>query len=1057
MGKPRSDRAVSAASTLLIAVVLGLGAAVTGTRAAEQPLTADQLIQKTGISGGLCAFPRATAADAPLALELARRPAFVVHLLAREAAVAARIRAAADAAGVLGRSLYVEQADQPSPLPFADRLVDLLVVTSQDTTNLSPELKREWLRVLAPKRGAACLRNASGNWMLLRADMPAGSDAWTHRCHGADNVQASSDTTFQAPFLAQWWGLPRQEGFWGTTVVSGNGRMFTVRASRNSGEGVFLTARSLTSGVVLWQKRLRQADENVRTPHGGYVPGRACGAVNGDILCLIDRDAVAFLNGETGAEQGRIVGPKPGGQIKWLGISSNRLAVLAGDADVMQPISYQTVAANPIGRDLAVYDLASNRELWRDTVAGDIDERVPAMRNGRLYYLAQGVGVVARELATGREIWKNDDAAIQENFRTPEQKKIGALLGSQPVTLALDDVLLMRTPWAKEIVALSSRDGARLWQRPSGLTYRGLTAMALNGLWLGDKGLSIDLQTGLPAQGPKFISSGCGPTLSVPGYLITCFGAVAEMKTGKVLRTADLKSPCDVGTLVSEGVMVTVPSECGCAFEMKCYRALASAGEIKPHAAPPWQERLTQLGRKEPAAMALTAADWPTYRHDAQRRGASTAALGEKAKILWQWKPGGATAYTNTWNPANGPRLAPDYLATAPVTGGGKVYFASHDGVIRCLQADSGKELWTFPTGSMLFAPPTLWEGRVLAGGGDGRIYCLDATTGQPLWRLHAAPHDRRIFWMGHLISTWPVLGGVVVQDGVGYAVAGYQAENGIHAYAFEPKTGKVIWEKHDAGAGKGNPAQAMTSGGGVAIAEDRLCLAGWSSGSFDLKTGDWKVSGGAGFGSEIGVLCNRWVLRGGRRLAEPESAIAAPISSGFALGVPGLTSLPAWDADLVIFAPGKASGSLLAVPADKYVAWKTAAAPPLPPAPNKPVAGSSTNRDATAAAALPQPKAPELADFALWTSAPGTPASFALAQNMVVAALADARSGHKLVAFRRTDGTSAWSVDLPDQPAMNRLAIERDGRVLVSLCDGSVICADASTPAAPPPPRRDD
>ena len=90
----------------------------------------------------------------------------------------------------------------------------------------------------------------------------------------------------------------------------------------------------------------------------------------------------------------------------------------------------------------------------------------------------------------------------------------------------------------------------------------------------------------------------------------------------------------------------------------------------------------------------------------------------------------------------------------------------------------------------------------MLLGGGDGRIYCLDAATGRCLWHLLAAPADRRVFWFGHLVSTWPVVPGVVVQDGVAYAVAGFQKENGIHAYAIDPKTGKVLWEKDDAGAG---------------------------------------------------------------------------------------------------------------------------------------------------------------------------------------------------------------------------------------------------------------
>jgi hypothetical protein len=281
----------------------------------------------------------------------------------------------------------------------------------------------------------------------------------------------------------------------------------------------------------------------------------------------------------------------------------------------------------------------------------------------------------------------------------------------------------------------------------------------------------------------------------------------------------------------------------------------------------------------------------------------------------------------------------------------------------------------------------------------------------------------------------------VLIKDGVGYAVAGYQAESGIHACAFEPKTGKVIWEKHDAGVGKGNPQKAMTNGGGVAIAEDRFCLAGWSSGSFDLKTGDWKTSGGGEFGGEVGVLCNRWVLRGGRRLTEPQSAIGSPLNGGFQNGVPGVTSLPVWDSELVVF---ESRGGLLAAPTGNYVYWKTEGKLPTPPTPTKPaeVPGTAGTAPAPAAPAS-KPTPPKLTDFMSWVTpnVQGMPASIALAGNMAVAAFADARYGHKAVAFRRSDGSKAWSLDLPDQPAMNRLAVDRDGRVLVSLCDGSVIC----------------
>ena len=76
--------------------------------------------------------------------------------------------------------------------------------------------------------------------------------------------------------------------------------------------------------------------------------------------------------------------------------------------------------------------------------------------------------------------------------------------------------------------------------------------------------------------------------------------------------------------------MVTMPSECGCYFEMKGYRALASAGTIQPHTAPTWSDRLTVLDPAEPADIPVTAADWTTYRHDAQRSN------GDAAQMRWR-------------------------------------------------------------------------------------------------------------------------------------------------------------------------------------------------------------------------------------------------------------------------------------------------------------------------------------------------------------------------------------------------------------------------------------
>jgi hypothetical protein len=60
---------------------------------------------------------------------------------------------------------------------------------------------------------------------------------------------------------------------------------------------------------------------------------------------------------------------------------------------------------------------------------------------------------------------------------------------------------------------------------------------------------------------------------------------------------------------------------------------------------------------------------------------------------------------------------------------------------------------------------------------------------------------------------------------------------------------------------------------------------------------------------------------------------------------------------------------------------------------------------------------------------------------------LKDARSpnlpfkGWKLTAFSRDGKETLWEVDLPQEPLFSGLAIARDGSVLVTLRDGSIVC----------------
>jgi hypothetical protein len=49
------------------------------------------------------------------------------------------------------------------------------------------------------------------------------------------------------------------------------------------------------------------------------------------------------------------------------------------------------------------------------------------------------------------------------------------------------------------------------------------------------------------------------------------------------------------------------------------------------------------------------------------------------------------------------------------------------------------------------------------------------------------------------------------------------------------------------------------------------------------------------------------------------------------------------------------------------------------------------------------------------------------------------------VVAYGRDDGEKMWEIDLPSAPLHDGLAIAADGRVVVALRDGAVLCISAN------------
>ena len=168
--------------------------------------------------------------------------------------------------------------------------------------------------------------------------------------------------------------------------------------------------------------------------------------------------------------------------------------------------------------------------------------------------------------------------------------------------------------------------------------------------------------------------------------------------------------------------------------------------------------------------------DWPTFRYNAQRKGATPVAVSPKVDVDWKVSLGGKL--------------------TAPVLADGRLFVAQPDShTLHALDAAGGQSLWSFTAGGRIDSPPTFHNGAILFGSADGYVYCLRASDGALVWQFLAAPADVRAGVFDQIESVWPVHGSVLVDHGVAYFTAGRSTylDGGIRVYGLDPATGKIL------------------------------------------------------------------------------------------------------------------------------------------------------------------------------------------------------------------------------------------------------------------------
>ena len=170
------------------------------------------------------------------------------------------------------------------------------------------------------------------------------------------------------------------------------------------------------------------------------------------------------------------------------------------------------------------------------------------------------------------------------------------------------------------------------------------------------------------------------------------------------------------------------------------------------------------------------------------------------------------------------------------------------------IRVRTGRPKWTFVAGGRIDCPPTIFEGLCLLGARDGWVSCLRVADGRLVWRFRAAPDDARIVAYGQLESKWPVVGGVLVDGGLAYFVAGRHAaaDGGVHVYAAEPQTGKIIW--HSGPQDSASMPDLLIANSGT------IQMGDWE---FDAKTGKSQSNRANSLRSaRLGLLDDTWYKR---------------------------------------------------------------------------------------------------------------------------------------------------------------------------------------------------
>lgn len=574
-----------------------------------------------------------------------------------------------------------------------------------------------------------------------------------------------------------------------------------------------------------------------------------------------------------------------------------------------------------------------------------------------------------------------------------------------------DKALYFAGPQVGKLVAVSAEDGGVLWENPYDnfqLVLRDDGLYAISGPWGTNVSKKFDPLTGEVLADLQVGRRACArPNGSVDAIFFRAAGGSVRLDaaTGRPQWISPMRAQCHDGVTVANGLLYWWPSVCDCNLTLNGVTCLGPAGDFDFYPKARESERLErgEGNWTQAAGLAVSPKDWPAFRGNPTCTALSEAQVPQECRPLWVYCP----PYACT--------------PTAPTAAGGLVFFSGSHGIVRALDGATGKEIWSAFTGGSVRFPPAIGNGRALVGSGDGWVYCFDARTGRLLWRFRAAPEERKIPVYGGLLSTWSVASGVLLEQGIAYFAAGIANYDGTYVFALDAATGRIKWQNNTSGHLDREARTGVCVQGHLLLHGGKLFLAGGTAVSpavYDaangkcLNPGDplQRCEARGSRGWELYRIGDKVVACGRPFYAHPEHPVVdADVSSKMLVSSTGERDIVWLDnRELLCFPPIETESLNRCVAEREKQDWFSYT--------------------------WGEFQVPDLETF--WTHGFDEGVALAVCRNGVIVA-----GKKEIKALDLLDGKTLWSHPLPSPPVPWGLAVDREGRTVVTLEEGKVLC----------------